>query len=243
MMQEENGGQKFSLVNYLRIILFGSKKVEYYKDDGILTYRDPHDPVVKAYVSPKLQKIKKIIRNNGNLTLLDVGCGNGTFTVYLKELYKTYGTDYSIKMLSRLSGTLPLALSDAYNLPFKASSFDVVFESNMIHHIENGNMVLGEMSRLSRKYIILIEPNIFNPLMALFCLIHKPDRKLFKLRFKNLKSLLENNGFYCIKTIRTGMVFQNATPGFLLPFLKLFDINFPFGAYVIMVFEKNESMK
>ncbi|MFC1724218.1 class I SAM-dependent methyltransferase [candidate division KSB1 bacterium] len=242
-MQEEKGNQKFSLINYLRIILFGSKKEDYYKDDGILTYRDPYDPVVKAYVFPKLKKINDTIPNDGSLTLLDVGCGNGTFTVYLKEMFKTYGTDYSIKMLSNISGTLPLALSDAHDLPFKASSFDVVFESNMIHHIDNETVVLEEMTRLSRKYIILIEPNIFNPPMALFSMIHKPDRKLFKLRFKKLKSFLKNRGFHCKKTIRTGMVFQNATPRFLLPFLKIFDINFPIGAYTILVFEKSESMK
>ena len=242
-MPKEQRSQKFSLINYLRIIISGSKEADFYRSDGVLTYRDPLDPVVRAFVSPKLKKISDVIKNNGSLSLLDVGCGNGTFTLYWKDLFKTFGTDYSIKMLSNLSGMLPVALSDAHNLPFKTSSFDVVFESNMLHHIKNVTDVLEEMMRLSSKYIIIIEPNILNPPMALFSLIHKPDRKLFRLNFRKLKLLMENRGFYCRKAVRTGMVFQNATPGFLLPILKMFDVNFPLGAYRIMVFEKMERIK
>ena len=94
------------------------------------------------------------------------------------------------------------------------------------------------MTRLRKKYIVFIEPNIVNPLMWLFSFISKPDKKSRDLRVKKICSLLEKNNFKKTKIFRTGFIFQNATPKILVPILKLFDRSFFFGAYIIFIFQK-----
>jgi len=240
MKKEKQVKDKFSLLKYLKITLFGSKSGNYYMEDGSETYRNPDDAVVRSYVLPKLKNIKNNINYDKSIRLLDVGCGNGTFSIYLNEVFNVVGTDSSIKMLKKFPVQFTLILANAYSLPFKEKSFEIVFEANVIHHIENDDSVISEMARLSKKYIIFIEPNILNPLMFLFSVFHKPDRKALKLRKKKLCNILKGYNFKIVKAIRTGMIFQNATPEILLPILKIFDGNFVCGAYLLMIFEKRE---
>ena len=229
---------KFSIFRYLRIIFFSSREEGFYENIGHLTYRAPNDEVVASYVTPKLELIKKSIAFCPGEKAIDIGCGNGTFTYYLSNFLKVTGIDKSKKMLDGFPCTLPRVLAKAEDLPFKNKTFDLVFEANVLHHLKNENKVIDEMSRLSRKYIVIIEPNGFNPLMFLFSLLHKPDRKVLKLKTKKLIELLETFNFKKMKIFRTGMIFQNATPRIFIPFLRIFDRNFLFGAYNILIFEK-----
>ena len=61
-----------------------------------------------------------------------------------------------------------LTCGDAASLPFRDASFDLVFEANLLHHVSDANAVIGEMHRVSRKYVVLLEPNRYNPLMFAF---------------------------------------------------------------------------
>ena len=51
-------------------------------------YRSPDEAIVKSYVSSKLGIIKRFI-DFGGMSILDVGCGNGTFTHYFALLGHT----------------------------------------------------------------------------------------------------------------------------------------------------------
>jgi len=237
-MKEKN---KFGFVKYLKTILVSGSKTEFYQSAGVDTYRSPQDPVVKAFVSPKISKLKKIIDFKENLKLLDIGCGNGTFTYYFNQNLFTVGVDNSRKMLAQKPEKISAVQADAAKLPFKDNAFDIVFEANMLHHINNDDPIIKETSRLSNKYIVLIEPNKINPLMFLFALLHKPDRKLLKLNIRDLNNKLSSLGYESEKLIRTGMIFQNATPRFFIPLLKIFDIDFIFGAYILSVYKKRKS--
>ena len=46
-----------------------------------VTYRDPLHPVVSAYADPKIEYIQQHLPLEGKI--LDVGCGNGIFTLRL----------------------------------------------------------------------------------------------------------------------------------------------------------------
>jgi ubiquinone/menaquinone biosynthesis C-methylase UbiE len=49
-------------------------------------------------------------------------------------------------------------------LPFKDGCFDVCFEKDALHHIDNPEMSISEMARVSKSQLLVIEANRFNPL-------------------------------------------------------------------------------
>lgn len=227
---------KFSIFRYLQIIIFGSGGKDFYERKGVFTYRNPDDEVVASYVTPKIDIIKKSIPECINKKAIDIGCGNGTFTYYLKNFLNVAGIDKSKRMLEQYPENLQGVLSIAETLPFKTKTLDLVFEANLLHHVNDPALVVSEMIRLSRKNIVIIEPNKLNPLMFLFALIHKPDRGILHFKINELNRILFKSHFKLVKIVRTGMIFQNATPRFLLPVLKIFDVNFILGAYILAIY-------
>jgi ubiquinone/menaquinone biosynthesis C-methylase UbiE len=55
-------------------------------------------------------------------------------------------------------------VADASSLPFRDNAFDVVFEKDSLHHVNQPKEVLKEMRRVSRNLIVLVEGNRYNPL-------------------------------------------------------------------------------
>ena len=201
--------------------------------------REPNHPVVKAFAQPKVNFLKKYTSLSNDFTLLDVGCGNGYFTHYLAKLYDVTGLDFSKEMLNQNSHH-KLVQGDAENLPFKNSSFDIVFCSNLLHHLADPKIAIKEMIRVSNKYIILSEPNRNNPLMYLFGLLKKEENGLLKINKKYLNRICIDQNLEPIKILTSGFIFPNKTPNFplLIFILKLFDLNSFLGSYITVIYKK-----
>ena len=128
-----------------------------------VAYRDPWHPVVSAYADPKVEFIKRYVPLKG--PVLDLGCGNGIFTLRLaSEGADVTGLDYSRHLLGQNEHSR-LVCGDATSLPFPDRNFEVVFEANLLHHVADREVVIQEMARTSRRYVVLLEPNRYNPLM------------------------------------------------------------------------------
>src|SRR5271165_3599506 len=98
-------------------------------------YRESSDPVVAAYAQPKLDFIEAVVPLAG-ASVVDVGCGNGVFTLYLKNRAKSVvGLDFSKQMLAE-NPCRRLVQADVASLPLQSSSFDVAFEANVLHHVD-----------------------------------------------------------------------------------------------------------
>jgi len=202
-----------------------------------VAYRSPTDPVVEAYVHPKLTFIQNSISLEQSSTL-DVGCGNGIFTYHLNKLSRTtIGLDYSKHLLDQNTHDR-LIRGDALALPFPDNSFDLVFEANLLHHVMNREGVAREMARVSRKHVVFIEPNRYNPLMFAFSLIVSAEHGGLKSSIGLLKRTAQSCGLKCISTLTTGMISQTNTPASLVPYLKRFDRNIWWGEYIVIVAEK-----
>lgn len=201
-------------------------------------YRKPDHRVIEAYITPKLKFINNFVRFQDK-TILDVGCGNGLITYYLKKDYgcNPIGIDINSYLLSQNIYSSVIK-GDSLYLPFHDCEFECVIEANLLHHVVNPLHVVAEMKRVSKRYIIIIEPNIFNPLMFMFSLLVKAERGGFKSSITNLEKYSKDNGLKIIGKMTTGMISQNNTPEFLLPILKHFDFNFFFGEYNILICEK-----
>ncbi len=200
-------------------------------------YRQPGDRVLAAYALPKLDFIERLVPL-AESSVLDVGCGNGVFTFYLRERSRSVaGVDFSARMLQE-NPCRGLIQADVAALPVANASFDVTFEANVLHHVDRPSQVVAEMGRASKRWVVLIEPNRNNPVMFLFGMVVKAERASLKSHSGYLRRLLEENGMTVRLSVRTGMISQNNTPGALIPLLRRFDRDFPLGEYLITIGEK-----
>jgi ubiquinone/menaquinone biosynthesis C-methylase UbiE len=201
-----------------------------------VAYRDPMHPVVAAYADPKVQLIKKYVPMEGRI--LDVGCGNGIFTLrFANANAQVAGLDYSRHLL-RQNSHPRLVCGDATSLPFPDGNFEVVFEANLLHHVADREGVIREMARTSRRYVVLLEPNRYNPLMFALSIAVRAERGVLKSCMPRLYAEVARCGLKVIHSLTTGMISQNNTPAALLPILKRFDRPIWWGEYLILIAEK-----
>lgn len=200
-------------------------------------FRPPDHPVVAAYANPKIEFLQKHVPLEAK-RVLDVGCGNGIFTVPLaKAAGSVIGVDLSSHMLN-LNPHPHCVQGSATVLPFADRSFDVVFEANLLHHVDDPSAALRELCRCSGRYLLMIEPNRWNPLMFGFGLLVKAERGLLRSSRSILVRLVEEVGFRVKAVTTTGMISQNNTPAFLVPWLKRFDREMTLGEYVVLCAER-----
>ena len=99
-------------------------------------------------------------------TLLDVGCGLGTFVdLCRKNRIDAQGIDFAPILKEKWwSGKEYLRLAHAKDLPFKNYSFDVVYSADFFEHIpeEDIDKVAREMRRVGKKVLarIAFESNL-----------------------------------------------------------------------------------
>lgn len=210
---------------------------DYWERQSIKDRRPPTHPVIRQYVTSKIDRIRKVVPIEKNTKLLDVGCGNGFFSYYMNPLCDTVGVDFSEKMLVR-NPIEKKVLMDANHLCFEDMAFDVVMSHMLLHHVEDMDKVLQEMRRVSRKYVIILEPNRNNPLMYLYSALVPEERKGMDYSLGYLKKQLEKNKLKVISSFSCGISVPNKMPSFMIPLAKLFDMKQPLGMTNILIAEK-----
>ena len=85
---------------------------------------------------------------------------------------------------------------------------------------------------------MLVEPNRWNPLMFGLGLVDKAERGTLRSSRRGLLRQLELAGLRTIAVTTTGMISQNRTPGFLVPWLKRFDREMALGEYIVLCAER-----
>ena len=123
-------------------------------------------------------------------------------------------------------------------MPFPDDSFDLVFCSNLLHHISDPAAAVLEMTRVSSRYVVLSEPNRNNPLMFAFGLIKSVERGTLKFDCNYLTKLAAQAGLRPLRLETMGAILPNKTPMSILRFFKLLDGKFPLAFYIVMVCRK-----
>jgi len=116
----------------------------------------------------KYARILTIFRNYRPQKILDVGCGNGDFSITLARTSRTdevYGVDISFEKLlsAEHKGVMCVNVDvDKLSLPFKDSSFDAVFCGEIIEHLFDPDRLLDNMYRVLRKegICVITTPNL-----------------------------------------------------------------------------------
>ncbi len=180
--------------------------------------------------SKRLKLIKKAVKDiPRSYSVLDMGCGGGRTLQLFSELnFKNpIGIDFSqnaIKRCKELGYTVHHMDAKYTSLP--NNSFDIVFEEGLWEHFSEPLPYVYECTRISRKFIIVVQPNHFT-----------------------LFGRLMNIGWNFF-TKNSGGVKEYSFPlSYFIHFLKYYNFNLlksyhtPLHEQDIMIFEKNSSWK
>ncbi|MDD5623513.1 MAG: class I SAM-dependent methyltransferase [Candidatus Peribacteraceae bacterium] len=203
--------------------------------------RHPTHPVIRAFVKPKIAYMRQWIPAPLRPTIVDVGAGNGYFSYWLQEWGEVTAVDYS-NVILELNPVPRKLVMDARALTFPENMFDISFCNAVLHHVPRPEraQVVAEMTRVCRKYVILCEPNRWNPLMAGLSLWKKEERGGLDFSLRYLRSLAEGAGLRVLAAVSWGLLTPNRLPlaRFFLPFLNPFERPLPCGVTNIVIAEK-----
>ena len=109
-------------------------------------------PIISKFAESSLKKYQPN-------TILDLGCGSGIYF----NLFKQYARDIDgidvaeqSVVLCKEKGYRVVKLADAVALPFPDESFDCVFTSEVLEHVEDHVMMLKEINRVLKPNGILL---------------------------------------------------------------------------------------
>ncbi|HQI69312.1 MAG TPA: class I SAM-dependent methyltransferase [Bacteroidales bacterium] len=116
------------------------------------------DVIDESGLSGKIQKILDTIPQEV-VSIIDIGCGNGIITNELAKKFAVLGVDRSANALRHVTADKLQASSD--QIPLPDASFDMVLSSEMLEHLDEETLkkTIGEITRLSKKYILVTVPN------------------------------------------------------------------------------------
>ncbi|MBN2459797.1 class I SAM-dependent methyltransferase [Candidatus Woesearchaeota archaeon] len=104
-----------------------------------------------AIIAGKLE-LCKATQQSKNLTLLDVGCGNGSYLKLFK--CQVTGIDLSEKLVKQYKGKHKLMCGCAEELPFENNTFDFVISLTAIHNFNDIRKGMEEMERVGRSRFV-----------------------------------------------------------------------------------------
>lgn len=129
---------------------------------------------------------------------VDIGCGYGSIEMFSTD---TVGVDFSEESLetAKRNGVKKLVKAPAENLPFKDNEFEIAISVGTFEHVNDINLAISEMVRVSEIQIIIVHAalpygleHIRKPLMKLFGLKDQPIERPQKL--SDMKQMLKDNG-------------------------------------------------
>lgn len=205
--------------------------------------RTPDHPVIAAYAAGKIRVINQVAGTfSPEATLLELGAGNGFFSLSLSAECNVHATDISPERLAK-HPFLPSrkTAADANMLPFADHSFDIVFCANLLHHVEDPVRVVAEMRRVAKRWVVLVEPNARNPLMALFGMLVPVERGTLKFTRRYIARLARETGLHTRLLVAHGILLPNKTPPAFASLLIPLERCMPLGMYLIGVFEVPKS--
>lgn len=195
-------------------------------------FRAYDHPVVRFFALQRIEYLHTWLDLQDVKNALDVGCGNGFSTYYMhKYVPDIWAVDRSNRMLEQhpLRRTSRLGIADALGLPFADNTFDLVYGWEVLHHILDPCLAVAEMARVSRRYVLVAEPNRSNPIQFAFALLDREHRWVLRYTLPYMRGLFQSADLRIEHSNCGGWVFPNVTPSWLLPLLRRIPYRSPLG--------------
>jgi len=118
-------------------------------------------------------KVLKRISVSKEEKILDVGCGVGKLSRYLKG-FNLYGCDITENFVKHAKKEFykEVKVADIYNLPYKDKEFDKIFCIGVFEYIQNTEKAMKELLRICKGEITINTPN-YNSMGIRFFLQNK----------------------------------------------------------------------
>jgi len=104
-----------------------------------------------------------------NIKIIDLGCGTGRTIKMFRDLryYNSIGIDISQNSIQHCSRNgfiinKDVFLMDGTKTKFNDNSFDLVFADGVLEHFKDFTPFVKEMCRISKKYVLITQPNHFS---------------------------------------------------------------------------------
>lgn len=114
-----------------------------------------------------------------HIRILDIGCGDGTFTIELAtQLHPTHIIGFDIVpsavrlARTRIPPALPRVIrfqaGDIYRIGsiYKSHEFDVAILRGVLHHLTDPDVAIKKISAIAN-HVLILEPNGYNPILKL----------------------------------------------------------------------------
>ena len=170
--------------------------------------------------------------------VLDVGCGEGVFLAGLfgSRGFTRFGLDLTRMNCIVTCQRIPdarVTQGDAESLPFADNSFNIVFVNGVFHHVAGRAKMANELVRVttSNGWIIVIEPNRFNPLYAALTLLKRHERGLLSFDAGHLVEIMKPQLLNtCVRAFNHfDFPYYHLPPRFLEAFVDLLHNKLPSG--------------
>ncbi len=158
-------------------------------------FRSPLHPGIAADANLMIELVKRDIPITKETKLLEVGCGTGLLTFHLDRVCTVHGIDSSPGKLA-LNPVDNTSVMDVQHLSLDDDSYDVVFEHDLLRTVPDMNLALQEMKRVSKKYVVVAEPNILN-LANLLSSVLVPSEWKARRFLRVLRSRISLRGTAC----------------------------------------------
>jgi 2-polyprenyl-3-methyl-5-hydroxy-6-metoxy-1,4-benzoquinol methylase len=130
-------------------------------------YYDKHgatNPLVRRLMARFHAVLLGCIAATGAETILDVGCGEGHTTEMVSGSSRAALVGVELEESALRDGQnahpgLLFVCGSAYELPFRAGSFDLVMATEMLEHLDNPAAALRELARTSAAWCLVTVPN------------------------------------------------------------------------------------
>ena len=121
----------------------------------------------------------------------------------------------------------------------------ITVETDVAKNTPNAFSVVGlpdkaveEMARVTKKYLVLLEPNRNNPVQFAFGLLHPREHGTLSFTKKRLLDYVKQINFKLISCNATGWLFAGASPTFSLKLCKHLPFVHRLGTVNIMICKK-----
>ncbi len=185
---------------------------EHYDDNY---YSDWLDTQKESRIRMWANRLNRLKRFRSGGSLLDVGCGEGTFLQLVKESgWQISGTElspYAGKYASNALGS-NIFCGEIFDARFSEDSFDVVTMWHVLEHVADPKRCLTEVHRIMKPdgLLVMAVPNVNDLVMQIaYRIIKRRKMKLFSKDEKEvhlyhfsaqtIRAYLDETGFECLR--------------------------------------------
>lgn len=140
------------------------------------------------------KELKTAIQKYATGKLLDIGCGNKPYEIWVKgKILEYMGCDIVQSSSNKVD-----VLCEANNIPLESNSFETIISTQAIEHIENHQGMVNEAFRLLKVdgYFILSGPFYWH--------LHEEPYDFFRFTKHGFRYILEKAGFEIIEITPNG---------------------------------------